>query len=357
MVEGRSASAPEGRKDSAAGKLAAIVRWYLREVWGRHEGPGVLPFYCDPERVGHFAVAPRDLETGDDEALFRLFVALAMFQARRDVVIMRQQHSLPARVAGSLASLRSIARKARASPCQMLRTAEAFDSGCTVRKVGDSSDCLQRPGAACHVKDAAVAFNRMADLGKLPTSAWLQVWRDGGLPRMVREVVTAEPDPRVRAELLVAHLSMVRRVGRKLATMFVSTLSVPYLAPGLTPWYPRIDGNELVVVDTNVLRGVRVLRRSSTPICYDDCARWLRSKARRIDLRDLCAGLPRYSPRIVQQALYSFGSRSNRIARRDSCLRRHLPCADCVPGLCPVLRTRVGSTSGALQRGRGAFCP
>ena len=43
--------------------------------------------------------------------------------------------------------------------------------------------------------------------------------------------------------------ALFERVGRKLATMFVSALSTPALAPGLTPWFPDIDGNELVVVD------------------------------------------------------------------------------------------------------------
>lgn len=68
----------------------AIVRWYFEE--GRTQG---APFYCDPDRVGAFAVAPDELAAGADTAVFRLFVTLSMYQALRDVVIMRQQRSLP----------------------------------------------------------------------------------------------------------------------------------------------------------------------------------------------------------------------------------------------------------------------
>ncbi|HPA52559.1 MAG TPA: hypothetical protein PLP50_13255, partial [Thermoanaerobaculia bacterium] len=37
-------------RDRTRGSLRSIVVWYFREVYGRFEGPGVLPFYCDPER-------------------------------------------------------------------------------------------------------------------------------------------------------------------------------------------------------------------------------------------------------------------------------------------------------------------
>jgi len=331
----RNRFSPDRREDQAGADLAAIVRWYFREVYGRHEGPGILPFYCDPRQVGHFALERGDLEAGDDGALFRLFIALAMYQARRDVVIMRQQRSLSARTTASLVSLPAIARQVRANPCRLLRTAEVFDEGCTVQKLGSSVDCSERPGAPCHVKTAAGSFNRMADLGKLPTSAWLRVWRAGGLRRLLREVIAAESDPGARAELLVARLSQVRRVGRKLATMFVSTLSVPSLAPGLTPWHPLFDGNELVVIDTNVVRGLKVLAGAKAPTRYQGGVRWFREAAKSIDLRRFCPEVPSYSPRLVQQALYAFCSRSNRVARQDACLKRRRPCTGCVPALCP----------------------
>ena len=70
--------------------VAAIVRWYF------HEGRvGGMPFYCDPTRIGAFAIEPDELRAGTDAAIFRLFVTFSMYQALRDVVIMRQQRSLP----------------------------------------------------------------------------------------------------------------------------------------------------------------------------------------------------------------------------------------------------------------------
>lgn len=348
-VEGRSRSSLTRRKDQACAEFAAIVRWYFREVYGRHEGPGILPFYCDSGRVGHFAVEPEDLNAGNDGALFRLFVALAMYQARRDVVIMRQQQTLSARATASLISLATVGRRVRANSCRLLRSAEAFDVGCTVRKLGDHVDCSERPGAPCHVKDAAKSLNRMADLGKLPTSAWLRIWREGGLQRLLREVVAVESDPKARAELLVVSLSRVRRVGRKLATMFVSALSVPSLAPGLTPWYPEIDGNELVVIDTNVVRGLKVLAGAKAPTGYQSAVRWFREAAESIDLRRFSPEVPSYSPRLVQQALYAFCSRSNRVARQDACLKRRRPCTGCVQELCPLPASRARAAVGRTR--------
>src|SRR4051812_22154161 len=71
------------------------VSWYFRNLYGVCEGPGNLPFYCDAEKVGAFAVTPKDLAAGGDAAVFRLLVTLSMYQALRDVIIMRQQRSLP----------------------------------------------------------------------------------------------------------------------------------------------------------------------------------------------------------------------------------------------------------------------
>jgi hypothetical protein len=70
-------------------EVAEVVRWYFDK--GRVEG---VPFYCDPTRIGAFAIEPDELAAGSDAAVFRLFVSLAMYQALRDVVIMRQQRPI-----------------------------------------------------------------------------------------------------------------------------------------------------------------------------------------------------------------------------------------------------------------------
>lgn len=317
--------------------VARIVRWYFALIYGRVEGPGVLPFYCDPAKVGRFAVRPEELSKGTEGALFRLLVATAMYQARRDVLIMKQQHSMSARLAGALTELGAVKRSVERNPCLKLSSADVFDEGCDVWKRGKTVDCGCFTGTACHVKDATAAFNRMGDMGKLPTSAWLHLWKCDDLSSALCRLRQEEQHPARRAVLMVERVARVHRVGRKLATMFVSALSTPALAPGLTPWYPDIDGNELVIVDTNVARAVDTLRTPGAPKTYAVRERWVRMQAAQIDLQQVYSGVPRYSPRLVQQALYAFCSRSNRVARLDECVRANEPCVNCAPVLCPFV--------------------
>jgi hypothetical protein len=322
---------------SSSRPISGAVEWYFANVFGRGEGPGVTPFYCDPARVGTFAVNPKALANGNDASLFRLFVAMAMFQARRDVVIMEQQRTMQSGVARMLISVSAIERTLARHGCAKLATPEAFDEGCSVQKIGNAVDCDFRPGTSCHVKDATTAFNRMGDMGKLPTSAWLHIWRRGGLNDVVASVIESEAQPTMRATLLVERFARVYRVGRKLATMFVSALSVPALAPGLTPWFPTVDGNELVIVDTNVARAIDALSGINVAKTYGARERWVREQSARIDLRRFHPGVPSYSPRLVQQALYAFCSRSNRIAMGDACAGATAPCDRCTPALCPFV--------------------
>jgi hypothetical protein len=310
----------------------SIVRWYFD-----HARIDQVPFYCDPTRVGAFAVEPDELAVGTDAAIFQLFVTLSMYQALRDVVIMRQQQSLPRAAMLVVANAAFVKRSIARHGCPVVRSVDAFEEGCNVAKVGALVDCGKCPGIACHVKDATIIFNRMGDMGKLPTSAWLRLWKDGGVREVLAEVCRDEASPTRRAALLVERFACVYRVGRKLATMLVSALSTPALAPGLTPWFPDIDGNDLVVVDTNVARAVDALRKPGAARTYDARERWVREQAVLIDLRLFRANLPAYSPRLVQEALYVFCSKSNRLARGDTCARREASCPACVPTLCPFV--------------------
>jgi hypothetical protein len=310
----------------------AIVSWYSEER--RVED---VPFYCDPTRIGAFALEPDELAAGTDAAIFRLFVTLSMYQALRDVVIMRRQRTLPRTSMRVVADVATVKRSLSRHACPTLRSFEAFEEECDVAKYGDDLDCGTCPGVACHVKDATRVFNRMGDMGKLPTSAWLRLWQGGGVRSLLHDVCREAPSPTARAALLVERFAAVHRVGRKLATMFVSALSTPALAPGLTPWFPEIDGNELVVVDTNVARAVDALRAPGARKTYDARERWVRKQAAVINLRELRPDLPRYSPRLVQQALYVFCSRSNRVAEGDVCAARTVPCAGCPQSLCPFV--------------------
>lgn len=324
--------------------LHAIARWYRETVYGRFEGPGTVPFYCDRARVGHFAVDPAALGRGDGDALFRLFVVLAMYQSRRDVDIMRRQRETPARDAAGLATARTLGRRIAASPCELLRSAETFDAHCSVKRVFPSgrATCDHRPRTPCHVKDASRAIGRMGDLGKLSTSAWFHLGHGDGLPALYEEACATQPDPHARAQWLVARLAAVHRVGRKLATMFVSTVSTPELAPGLSPWAPAVGGAELVVVDTNLMAAVDRLHPDLAPKTYTAYDGFVRR----------AAGAVGWSPRLLQQALYAFRSRSNRAARGDPCAAARL-CPSCVPAVCPFVegRSMVPLPPSAHDRG------
>jgi len=315
-------------------ELGQVLSWYFSKSSTRRVF-SETPFYCDSARVGHFAVDGNRLAAGDERELFKLFVTLTMFQALRDVVIMRHQRALTLAGMRVVADLSVVSQAIADHPCDAFHAPDTFEDHCDISKDGTDIDCGMFPGVACHVKDATRIFNRMGDMGKLPTSAWLRLWQGGGMQALLEEVCREEASPTKRAGLLVARFAAVHRVGRKLATMFVSALSTPALAPGLTPWFPKIDGNELVVVDTNVARAVDALRAPGAAKTYDARANWVCEQAAKIDLRVFQPDLPAYSPRLVQEALYNFCSKSNRVARGDGCVDRTIPCMACAPRLCP----------------------
>lgn len=153
----------------------------------------------------------------------------------------------------------------------------------------------------------------------------------GNKERIVEEVrilCQRTAQPKDRAGQLVKEIAGVYRVGEKLATLFVSMLSVPALAPGLTPWFPAVEGSSLVVLDTNVNRALDYLRGEGATQTYEARAGWLREQASTINLKDFHPGVPSTSARLVQQALYYFCSKSNRTSHQD-------PCQQGAPCLCP----------------------
>jgi hypothetical protein len=314
-------SAPSRR---AVEEVRRIVSWYLANVYGAVEGPGRVPYFADPDRVGPFAVALDALRRRDHAALFRLLVLMGLYQSRRDVDIMALQRTMPVRSATALLAPTRLGVLVEHGRCDRLRDAPTFDAGCDVRREvrRGRATCDHRPRARCHVKDATMAIRRMGDMGKLPTSAWLHVG-PGGLRRWFDETCAASPSPTERARLLAA----------RLAAMYVSALSVPELTPGFAPWRPEIDGSRLVVVDANVGRVIDHLRRGRGARTYERRAAWLIAIADQIDLRRLRRDLPARSPRLVQQALYAFRSRSNRAHGADPCAAR--PCRTCPSRVCP----------------------
>jgi hypothetical protein len=104
-----------------------------------------LPFYCDPDRVGAFAIAPEDVAAGRDAAVFRLLIMLSIYQALRDVVILRQQRSLPRAAVRVVADAAFVKRSLAKHSCPVLLAANAFEEGCDVSKRGNVVDCGTSP--------------------------------------------------------------------------------------------------------------------------------------------------------------------------------------------------------------------
>lgn len=321
---------------SAVETIDRIVGWYVSTVYGRWEGPGCTPFFADAARVGFFAVDLDALRAHDEGALFKLLILFSFYQSRRDVDMMQRQATLPRSAVRELSSPKRLRVLIDDAPCKFLRDPFEFDGSCDVQRSFSrgTASCATRPRTACHVKRATLAIGRMHDMGKIPTSAWLH-FRPAGIGGLVARVCAAERDHSLRAQLLVSQLTAIHRVGPKLASMYVSALSVDELHPGFAPWAPRINGRDIVVVDTNVQRVLdHLVPTSSTR--YGVRATRLVDLAGQIDLRRHRRDLPARSPRFVQQALYAFRSRSNRVHHGDPCAAA--PCADCPSDTCPFGR-------------------
>ncbi len=328
----RSRCSTIGRRTvTAAEEVEAIVDWYLDKAYRRWEGPNVTPFFADRQRVGHFAVDLDLLQRGEERALFRLLVALSMYQSRRDIDIMAIQRGMLMRTVDRMTSPSRLRVLVEQTRCPQLVDASTFGDSCDVARIPGRSGatCGTRPRLACHVKEATTAIGRMGDMGKLPTSAWLSLGGPG-VRGALDQVCREERDPGTRAERLVERFVTIHRVGTKLASLFVSALSTPELN-GIAPWHPTIDGAQLVVVDGNVSAAVAIWRGPRARRTYDATAKWIQQLAGEIQRRSPAG--PRRSPRFVQQAIYVFRSRFNRVAAGDPCATR--PCASCPSRVCP----------------------
>lgn len=314
--------------------LERVLAWYAEKVYGRTEGPGCLPYYCDSSKVGAFAVRPSDLARGNEGALHRVLVTMAMYQSRRDVDITRIQREMPRHDVSAIAGRTRVRLLVAGNSCPHLGAAAQFDTACSVRLGAEprTATCQARPRAQCHAKNATIAIRRMGDMGKIATSVALHLQEAGGFSGLIRRATETHASAASAADALVVSVSAMHRIGVKLATMFVSSLSTPALAPGLTPWAPQLDGSHQVVVDANVRRVVDKLRPHGLG-SYEASVGWLRAATEAIDLRRFDPRWPRQSARLVQQALYRFASASNRRAMRDDCAT--YSCSRCIHELCP----------------------
>jgi len=321
-----------------------VVRWYLKLYHGTDDDSGVAAMFCDPARVGAFAVSKAALAAGEPEALFRVLIAVTMFQRLADQLILKILRGIPAAVVDELTAPSTLVAQLVASGCPHGRSLEGLLTACDLTKdIASRGVCSREPGISCSLKQHTEVLKRYGHFGKVPTSLAFAL-QESGVPdlRALREQCLAEGagSAAQAAELLESKLRRAWRVSDKVAAMFLSLVSNPELSPGLAPWSEGLDWRRWVVIDSNVDQFLKTLGYPG-PWTYPARQQFLERLAEGIDLSELKPGLSSYNPRLVQQALYLFTSTTNRKAlARD--------CAHAVPSECGgcVLRERCGVRRG-----------
>jgi hypothetical protein len=323
----------------------SAARWYLSSYHGTEDDPGVGRMFCDPAKVGPFAVSPDALARGEGEALFRVLVATCMFQRRQDLQIMRVLRGISAHDADELCSAQRLISLAEGSPCPHIRTIDALLERCDLAKdpVTRVGTCGANPGVSCHLKRHTVLLKRYGHFGKVPTALALvlRAHRVAGLPAL-RAQVMAEADGSIEASIAIEEaLCRAWRVSDKIAAMFLSMLTNPDLCPGLAPWSEGMDHTRFVVIDSNVDLFLRAIGFPG-PWTYEARRSFIQALARQIDLSEIKRGLSPFNPRIVQQSMYLLMSQTHRRHLAQDCA--HLGpagCASCARSLreiCPMAR-------------------
>lgn len=321
-----------------------ITRWYLDRYYGTQDDVGGAAMFCDPDRVGHFAVTPAALRRGDGAALFRVLIATTMFQRRQDVQIMRVLRGTTRDDADELTDHRKLLELATESRCPNLSSNAALLGQCDLGKdpVTKVGFCGERPRTRCHLKHHTVVLKRYGHFGKVPTSAALMLRENGAndLAALRETVLRANADPLERALELERRLCQAWRVSDKIAAMFLSAISNPDLSPGLAPWTEGIDWRRFIVIDSNVDLFLKATGYPG-PWTYDARRVFVAMLASRIDVSEGRRFLHAYNPRIIQQALYLFMSSSNRrSAERDCVSGAPATCARCaLRTFCPLAPT------------------
>jgi hypothetical protein len=144
------------------------------------------------------------------------------------------------------------------------------------------------------------------------------------------KIFRSTQDPEQRARALEGQLSRAWRVSGKTAAMFFSAVTVPDLCVRSPPWQVGVDWTRFVVIDSNVdlfLAAIGYAGSSS----YDARREFVRAISRRIDLTSFRSNVHAYNPRLVQQAMFTFMSATNRRTNPRDCM--HVGTAAC--GRCP----------------------
>lgn len=321
--------------------------WYLEHYHGTDENPGVLQMFCDPRRVGAFAVSQERLREGDPSELFRLLVTVAMFQRQRDAQVSRILVGIGHEDAAELTTVEQLHRLSSSASCSHARSLAELHERCDLYKVEGKAHCRAGPEQPCHLKRHTVLLRRYGHFGKMPTSAALVVHSEGpdGLRGLYERALREGASDPERSLLLEQALTRIWRVSDKLAAMYLSALTNPDLSQGLAPWAKGVDSSHFVVIDSNVDLFLQSIGYDG-PGTYAARRQFVQSLATRIDLSALRPGLQPYNPRLVQQALYLFMSASNRRLAKHDCWRRG---SSACTGCPKVLRARCSVQTLAVR--------
>lgn len=330
----------------------AVVGWYLSTHYGTPDDQGVTQTFADPRRVGAFAVDPTALASRDGAHLFRLLVAVAMFQRRQDNQITRILRGMTAEEAEEISSLPALLALADGCECEHARSLNGLLTRCDLTKTPRTKrgTCRANTQVACHMKRHTVLLRRYGHFGKVPSSISLMVRESGerDLAGLLDLAARSASTPEGRARGMVGALSRAWRVSEKISSMFLSMVWNPDLTPGARA-RRDIDWRHFIVIDSNTDLFLAAIGYQG-PRSYEARRRFIRALSSCIDLKKLRPGLRRDNPRLVQQAMYLFMSATNRRAMVGDCM--HLgptACASCpqaISAICPVKR----STGGAARR-------
>lgn len=321
----------------------AAVRWYLATHYGTPDDRGVTQSFCDPRRVGAFAIDAWAIAGRDGAQLFRLLIAVAMFQRRQDEQIIRILRGMTDEDAAEVSSLPALLALADACACEHGKTLDGLLTRCDLTKTPRTKrgTCRANPRVDCHLKRHTVLLRRYGHFGKVPSSIALAVRESGAsdIPALLSTAARRANDPEAKARAMVDALSAAWRVSEKIASMFLSMVWNPDITPGVVA-RRDLDWRHFVVIDSNTDAFLAAIGYHGLGT-YEARRRFLRALSERIDLKRMRPGLRRDNPRLVQQAMYLFMSVTNRRAIPGDCM--HLgasACAVCPAQLAPVCPAR-----------------
>ena len=292
-----------------------VVKWYLEVYYGTDYDLGLIPMFCNSAIVGHFAVEKDQIASGEPTALFKLLTTVVMFQRLRDSHVLGILRKISLEDTLELTSMDKLIYQAKACVCARPKTNQGLIQLCDLSKddVTKRGVCSVAPDYACYLKRHTELLRRYGHFGKVPTSAALVISEFGDLNQLREKVFAKSSDLHERAMLLEQALSKAWRISHKIAAMYLSILTVPNLGLDIAPWSHGIDWRHFVVIDGNVDAFLNNIKYSGSHT-YAARRAFVQKLAKGVNLSTYNPALVDYNPRLVQQAMYIYMSKSNRMA-------------------------------------------